>query len=78
MGRIKSLMVKRTAKELMVQQPQLFQKEFNHNKQVLGKTMPSKKIRNKIAGYIGRLERAKTKVRKPKPVIAEPSYESNY
>lgn len=78
MGRIKSLMVKRTAKELMLQQGELFKVEFNHNKKVLGRTMPSKKIRNKIAGYIARLERAKTKVRKPKPAIVEPSYEQSY
>jgi len=59
MGRIKSLMVKRAAKELM-QKEIAFTELFEDNKKLLKNTMPSKKIRNKIAGYIARLERAKT------------------
>ncbi len=58
MGRIKPLMVKRTTKELMTKDLP-FSGEFNNNKVMLGKTMPSKKVRNKIAGYIARLYRAK-------------------
>ena len=65
MGRIKQLMVKRAAKQLLQGEHQ-FTGEFNHNKKLLGSTMPSKPIRNKIAGYIARLVKAKTKVRKIK------------
>ena len=57
MGRIKSTLVKRTAKEL-IQQVE-FSESFEQNKKLLGNTMPSKKIRNKIAGYISRLHRRK-------------------
>lgn len=59
MGRIKSLLVKRTAKQLLETKPELFKSSFEHNKKILGKTMPSKPLRNKIAGYIARLLRTK-------------------
>jgi ribosomal protein S17E len=58
MGRIKPLMVKRTTQELM-KKDMPFNGEFNVNKKILGNSMPSKKVRNKIAGYIARLHRAK-------------------
>lgn len=61
MGRIKSLLVKRTAKKLLKEQD-LYSKEFDHNKKVLGGLMPSKRIRNKIAGYLTRLKRAEVKL----------------
>ena len=60
MGRIKSLMVKRAAKQLLEESTaSLFSQEFNANKKVLRNTMPSKSTRNKIAGYIARLTRFK-------------------
>ncbi len=54
MGRIKSALVKRTSKKLLEEQG--FNKDFENNKKILGRTMPSKSIRNKIAGYITRLK----------------------
>ena len=51
-------MVKRATRELMTKDLP-FSGEFNNNKVMLGNTMPSKKVRNKIAGYIARLHRAK-------------------
>jgi len=56
MGRIKSALVKRTARHL-VQEDLEFNTSFENNKKMLGLTMPSKKMRNKIAGYIGRLKK---------------------
>ena len=56
MGRIKQQMVKRTTKELM-KRDILFSENFNDDKKILGSTMPSKKVRNKIAGYIARLKK---------------------
>jgi len=56
MGRIKTAMVKRATFELL-EQDIPFEDSFEKNKKLLGKTMPSKKIRNKIAGYIARLKR---------------------
>ena len=72
MGRIKSLLVKRTAKKLLESKPLLFNTEFEHNKRVLGNnTMPSKSIRNKIAGYIAHLQKMKKQaVTKPEPQVS--------
>jgi small subunit ribosomal protein S17e len=58
MGRIKSLMIKKAAKQLLDGEHS-FNESFEHNKKILSNTMPSKPIRNKIAGYIGRLIRMK-------------------
>lgn len=81
MGRIKQLMVKRASKELMNKE-QSFEEEFNSNKKILGSTMPSKKVRNKIAGYIARLKKAEriarenpqAKIRKTEDVSQDTSY----
>jgi ribosomal protein S17E len=63
MGKIKTAMVKKAARELLAREDLEFNKEFDHNKNMLGHTMPSKKVRNKIAGYISRLYIAKQKAR---------------
>ncbi|MAG37797.1 30S ribosomal protein S17e [Candidatus Pacearchaeota archaeon] len=54
MGRIKSTMIKKTARKLL-ESDITFSTDFVHNKKLLVDTMPSKKIRNKVAGYISRL-----------------------
>ncbi|MBI3333922.1 30S ribosomal protein S17e [Candidatus Pacearchaeota archaeon] len=69
MGRIKSLMVKRAARQLLVQKPEQFTESFTYNKQVLGRNMPSIPIRNKIAGYIARLVKMR-RIEKEKPAPA--------
>ncbi len=76
MGRIKSLMVKRAAKQLLDGENQ-FNDSFEHNKRVLSSTMPSKPVRNKIAGYIARLVRMKNvKQDGTKPTaVAQPAAE---
>ena len=63
MGRIKSTLIKRTAKKLIEKSPDSFTSDFKHNEKVLGNTMPSKPIRNKIAGYIARLLRMQSKLK---------------
>jgi len=60
MGRIKSTLVKRTAKKLL-EEENVFAEDFNINKKVLGNSMPSKRIKNKIAGYISRLKKMQNK-----------------
>jgi ribosomal protein S17E len=60
MGRIKTTMVKRATFELMKQDIP-FGEIFEENKKLLKNTMPSKKVRNKIAGYIARLKRQEQK-----------------
>ena len=51
MGKIKSKLIKRSAEEL-VKRGIVFTESFEQNKKILGSTMPSKKIRNQIAGYL--------------------------
>ena len=56
MGKIKTRLIKRTAETLMKKDLE-FNGEFEQNKKVLGREMPSKKVRNQIAGYVARLKR---------------------
>ena len=55
-------MVKRAARQLLNGEND-FNDSFEHDKKLLGNTMPSKPIRNKIAGYIARLKRAEKVVK---------------
>ncbi len=49
------MLVKRTSKQLL-RESMPFEEGFDRNKKMLGQgIMPSKKMRNKIAGYISRL-----------------------
>jgi ribosomal protein S17E len=61
MGRIKSSLIKRTARALMKVENK-FDETFNKNKKVLRNSMPSKRLRNRIAGYITRVNKDKKKV----------------
>lgn len=72
MGKIKSKLIKRTARELIGEGVN-FTEDFDKNKKVLGTTMPSKKIRNQVAGYLSRVKKQqKTPPRKKKePVVEE-------
>jgi len=57
MGKIKSKLVKRTANTLLARGIE-FTEDFEKNKKVLGNnTMPSKKLRNQIAGFLSRVKR---------------------
>lgn len=58
MGRIKSTLIKKAARQLLEGEHE-FTDKFDHDKKLLGNTMPSKPMRNKIAGYIARLVRMK-------------------
>jgi len=56
MGRVKSALIKRTAKNLLKEE-NVFSENFEKNKKLLADTMPSKRLRNQIAGYIARLKK---------------------
>lgn len=63
MGRIKSTLIKRTSRKLIESSEESFTDKFQDNKKALGNTtLPSKKLRNKIAGYIGRINRNNKKI----------------
>ncbi len=56
MGKIKTKLVKKTAINLG-RRDIPFNEHFENNKKILGSTMPSKKIRNQIAGFLARIRR---------------------
>ena len=58
MGKIKSKLVKRTSKELIKRGIE-FGEDFEKNKKILGREMPSKKIRNQMAGFLARKNKNK-------------------
>lgn len=61
MGRIKPTLVKRTTKKLL-SEDNSFTSRFEDNKKILGSnTMPSKWIRNRIAGYLAKLKTMQAK-----------------
>jgi ribosomal protein S17E len=62
MGRIKSKLIKRTGRSLILEGN--FTGNFEENKKILTGFMPSKKIRNQVAGYITRKKRTETKATK--------------
>jgi len=58
MGRIKTALVKRTSRQLMSESADSFSPDFGKNKKALSNnTMPSKRMRNMIAGYLARLKK---------------------
>ena len=56
MGRIKTILQKRVSNEIFEAHPDEFGKDFEENKRLLDTyaDVPSKKLRNTIAGYITR------------------------
>ncbi len=59
MGRIKTKLIKRTGNLLFKTHKKKFDTDFDHNKKAVEQvvTMPSKKMRNVLAGYLTRLVR---------------------
>ncbi len=51
-------MVKRSTEEMMKKGVK-FTGNFKDDKKILGRTMPSKKIRNQISGYLARIKKKK-------------------
>jgi len=60
MGKIKSTLIKKTAKQLLNEE-NCFSSDFEVNKKLLSVGMPSKKNRNKIAGYIAKIKRKESR-----------------
>jgi len=61
MGRIKTTLIKRNVKELVVRYPDRLSEDFNDNKKMVTDTteVNSKKLRNVMAGYLTRIKRQK-------------------
>ena len=71
MGRIKNALVKRTARALMKEENE-FDETFKKNSAILGSSMPSKRLRNQIAGYVTRINKDKQKRLKGEQSHSEP------
>lgn len=63
MGRIKTALIKRATREIMEKNGDKFTDKFEENRNTLKSTvsLPSKKMRNIIAGYTTRLVKMKDK-----------------
>jgi ribosomal protein S17E len=59
MGRIKSKLIKRTGNTLLSEENK-FEGSFDTNKKILSNSLPGKKIRNQVAGFISRKKKVKT------------------
>ena len=61
MGRIKTKLIKRVSKSLVARYGEKFKEDFNENKKVVSELtrIPSKKLRNNIAGYVTRLTKGR-------------------
>lgn len=61
MGRIKTRLIKRTAKKLMNEYSESFGTDFNENKKNVEKVLEvhSKKLRNVVTGYVTKLKKRK-------------------
>ncbi|MDD5331290.1 MAG: 30S ribosomal protein S17e [Candidatus Nanoarchaeia archaeon] len=63
MGRIKSNLVKKTGQQVIKTHKNVFSNDFDNNKKVLDKVsdIPSKKLRNVLAGYVVKLMKKREK-----------------
>ncbi|HZX12296.1 MAG TPA: 30S ribosomal protein S17e [Candidatus Nanoarchaeia archaeon] len=59
MGRIRTTLIKRTAEKLIKRHPDKFSTDFSLNKPAVTEAadVPTKKLRNLIAGYITKLKK---------------------
>ena len=60
MGKIKSKMVRRSS-NTFIEKGIKFSEDFDKNKKILGNTMPSKKLRNRMAGFLSRVKKQEKK-----------------
>jgi len=56
MGKIKSKLVRRSANTFLKEGVE-FTESFDKNKKILKNTMPSKKLRNQMAGFLARVKK---------------------
>jgi small subunit ribosomal protein S17e len=54
MGKVRSILIKNVSKELILKYPDVFTNDFDKNKKLLDKYLDvdSKRLRNRISGYI--------------------------
>lgn len=64
MGKVRPAYVKNTARMLLEKYPDKFTDDFEHNKRAVSELLQtSKRVRNRIAGYITRLVKRRQRLR---------------
>lgn len=58
MGRIRTQMTKRLGTQIIREYQEQIHPSFEDNKKIVGTLIPSKKVRNKVAGYLTSLVKA--------------------
>jgi len=63
MGKVRPAFIKRTARKLLEEYPDAFTTDFEHNKRMVMQLtdITSKRVRNRVAGYVTRLVKIKMK-----------------
>ena len=63
MGKVRTILIKHTSKELIYKYPNVFTTDFEANKKLLDKylVIDSKHLRNRISGYIVNLLKIRNK-----------------
>jgi len=63
LGKVRTSLVKRTARELLAKYPDLFTEDFQHNKKAVSQltAWSSKRLRNQVAGYVTSLVKLQKK-----------------
>ncbi|RLE87461.1 MAG: 30S ribosomal protein S17e [Thermoprotei archaeon] len=61
MGKVRPAFIKRTARRLLEKYPDAFTTDFEHNKRMVMQLtdITSKRVRNRVAGYVTRLVKIK-------------------
>ena len=64
MGRIKTMLIKRVSNELVREHSSEFKKNYEENKKLIAEfaVIPSKKLRNAIAGYVTRIMKSSDEI----------------
>ncbi|MHA1595996.1 MAG: 30S ribosomal protein S17e [Candidatus Baldrarchaeia archaeon] len=78
MGKIRPAYIKRLARELVRRYPDVFTTDFETNKRLVEKyaNVPSKKVRNRVAGYIVRLVKQRLRMEGITPQATQTRQES--
>ncbi|MEM1619654.1 MAG: 30S ribosomal protein S17e [Fervidicoccaceae archaeon] len=79
MGRVRTSSVKRLARQLLRDYPQLFTTDFEKNKEIVAKLLEtnSKKLRNQVAGYVTHLVKLRAREIPPAAEAEEAAIEES-
>ena len=67
LGKVRTEMIKRIAKDLLERHPDKFTADYEANRQIIDQVVDSrsKRVRNRISGYVTRLKKAEERNKAP-------------